>query len=1174
MRNIQKKQQQIEKREQIQASWELIVQAKNYAMHKIIQAGKKMGMFRYLMLAVLFVFLFTFHFCYHLCLQLKMKEKMAMAISLAMTVILIFTSVNITAFAAISDEETGGETVKTITAFQTLEEEVAQQTLAPGDTENDIYFPENITVRFVVTESADESVETEESQPDAEKSQESEFVSEESRQEEKKETEPPANEPEKSVEESEKEEQTPSTEESPELEEQEVSLTVTWKLDTENSTGEIFNSTEEGNIYVYMPVLPEEYMLAEEISLHRITVTIGGKATWQKLQEQIDALPTVEEFMSMTEGSFAEGTVFTQQQFEIYETIMEIMDAYELLSEEEQQKIDITRLQELMEYINSMTDVTAAGTGQYEAISIAAASLNGNAIRGVTEDSYAASMDDYAHFYSESISSEGGLPNNGKITMPVSQVPYYLATGEDQSKAYDGNDCIRLTASDTSATMNLETIGVYQSVYVLATAGGPGTGHYADFKVTLHYTDGTTDNTEYKLYDWYDLTPISGVENYYDVKRINNGSSSPDGTTETSGGPVLHSAAIKVNPGKLLKAITFTMNGKDGNSSAMSGLYCCVFAITGATPEGVPEKPIATPATKQEGDTSGVFTANWKPVSGATGYVIDVAKNRNFTQILSSYNNKSVGDVTSYKVEGNEISPDVTYYYRVRAVNDKGQSLSSNRIATDLPIWIKNALNETDYDKISYDAEANTVTVKSDITLKKTLVIPEQDTTTIDLKGNNILAPEGKSAISAGGKDTKLSIVSTGEKGSIKANGTDSDGNGIAAIDFSNADGESTISVSNNDVIGSNGKDATEKENGGAGGAGIKGSSATTVDAGSNATIKGGNGGNAQTGTGGNGDSGIEGGKATVSGAASIAGGNGGNASFGTGGNGGTGVNGTVSSSGSGNVSGGNGGNGAAAAGAGGSAGTSGGTQGADGSIHIHQWKYSAEGNVIKAVCVNTKNSCNYATESLKLKLNVATPVAFSGQPYANAKVDDGISALTGAAVGKILYYKTDSEGNKIDQKIPAPSETGNYLAEVTLTDGKQSATATAPFSIVDRDLPTGGIRIGNMTWNSFTENPTFQMFFKITDAVTITAADAGSGIDKIYYYLSEKVLTQNQVEQLGDENWTVYENPFSLKKDGDFVLYVKLTDKSGNKAYLSSGGLSIDGTAPEIAGVKNKGSY
>ena len=159
----------------------------------------------------------------------------------------------------------------------------------------------------------------------------------------------------------------------------------------------------------------------------------------------------------------------------------------------------------------------------------------------------------------------------------------------------------------------------------------------------------------------------------------------------------------------------------------------------------------------------------------STGYVIDVAKNRNFTQILSSYNNHSVGNVISYKVEGNEISPDVTYYYRVRAVNDKGQSLSSNRIATDLPIWIKNALNETDYDKISYDAEANTVTVKSDITLKETLVIPEQDTTTIDLEGNNILAPEGKSAISAGGNDTKLSIVSTGEKGSIKANGTDSD---------------------------------------------------------------------------------------------------------------------------------------------------------------------------------------------------------------------------------------------------------------------------------------------------------------------------------------------------------------------------------------------------------------
>ena len=89
--------------------------------------------------------------------------------------------------------------------------------------------------------------------------------------------------------------------------------------------------------------------------------------------------------------------------------------------------------------------------------------------------------------------------------MPETKVAYKLAIGDESSKAYDGNDCIRLTSDSKSRTMDLRTIGVYQNIYVLATAGGPGTGHYADFKVTLNYTSGQSVETEYKLYDWYDI---------------------------------------------------------------------------------------------------------------------------------------------------------------------------------------------------------------------------------------------------------------------------------------------------------------------------------------------------------------------------------------------------------------------------------------------------------------------------------------------------------------------------------------------------------------------------------------------------------------------------------------------------------------------------------------------
>ena len=268
--------------------------------------------------------------------------------------------------------------------------------------------------------------------------------------------------------------------------------------------------------------------------------------------------------------------------------------------------------------------------------------------------------------------------------------------------------------------------------------------------------------------------------------------------------------------------------------------------MTGATPAGVPVAPVATAATK----TESAFTANWNAVNGATGYRLDVATDRKFTNILSDYNNKDVGNITNVKVEGSNIHPNTTYYYRVRAVNSSGQSLSSNRISTDLPIWLKNALNSGDYANVTYDAETNKVTFNAPVTLKDTLVLPEEDTTMIDLGGNTVTAPEGKPAIKGSGADVGLSITG-GASGGLVGNGTDESGDGAPAIDFSNASGNSKIAVENSTVTGSSGSDAEVSGNGGSGGAGIAASNSTQVEVGSGATVTGGNGGNVSVSSGG-----------------------------------------------------------------------------------------------------------------------------------------------------------------------------------------------------------------------------------------------------------------------------------------------------------------------------------
>jgi phosphodiesterase/alkaline phosphatase D-like protein len=70
------------------------------------------------------------------------------------------------------------------------------------------------------------------------------------------------------------------------------------------------------------------------------------------------------------------------------------------------------------------------------------------------------------------------------------------------------------------------------------------------------------------------------------------------------------------------------------------------------------------------------FTAHWSSVSGATGYQLDVSTSNTFTTYVPGYQNLDVGNVTSYDVTG--LSPNTTYYYRLRAYNACGTSANSS----------------------------------------------------------------------------------------------------------------------------------------------------------------------------------------------------------------------------------------------------------------------------------------------------------------------------------------------------------------------------------------------------------------------------------------------------------------------------------------------------------------
>ena len=96
----------------------------------------------------------------------------------------------------------------------------------------------------------------------------------------------------------------------------------------------------------------------------------------------------------------------------------------------------------------------------------------------------------------------------------------------------------------------------------------------------------------------------------------------------------------------------------------------------------VPLAPVANSASVIRSNS---FTANWSASTGATSYYLDVATNSEFTSFVPGYQNKNVGNVTSYGLTG--LNNTTNYYYRVRAINGGGASVNSSTISlTTLPV--------------------------------------------------------------------------------------------------------------------------------------------------------------------------------------------------------------------------------------------------------------------------------------------------------------------------------------------------------------------------------------------------------------------------------------------------------------------------------------------------------
>ena len=166
-------------------------------------------------------------------------------------------------------------------------------------------------------------------------------------------------------------------------------------------------------------------------------------------------------------------------------------------------------------------------------------------------------------------------------------------------------------------------------------------------------------------------------------------------------------------------------------------------------------------------------------------------------------------------------------------------------------------------------------------------------------------------------------------------------------------------------------------------------------------------------------------------------------------------------------------------------------------------------------------------------------------------------------------YTATDSFDVKVNgTEKPIAAANGKFAVIVT------GDTVITVEGVADVTAPNVEIKVKENGWTQFLDTITFGILFKETQDVTVTASDVntGSGIDKVYYYISDKALSEDEVKAL--TSWTEYDKKFSITLDNTYVIYVKAVDKAGNETYASTDGMVLDGTSPIITGIEQNGVY
>lgn len=163
-----------------------------------------------------------------------------------------------------------------------------------------------------------------------------------------------------------------------------------------------------------------------------------------------------------------------------------------------------------------------------------------------------------------------------------------------------------------------------------------------------------------------------------------------------------------------------------------------------------------------------------------------------------------------------------------------------------------------------------------------------------------------------------------------------------------------------------------------------------------------------------------------------------------------------------------------------------------------------------------------------------------------------------GSSGGTVTYISSNPTVASISAGTLTIHTTGDFTVIATMAgNANYNPVSSSAFSVSADDTtpPTGEVLVNGHRWTDFSTGVTFSIFHDTSAVVEITADDNSEETVTIEYYLSDRILSYAQA--LAITSWTAGD-AFSITPNTKAIVYVKLTDTSGNITIINSTGVVV----------------